>query len=808
MTTKALIEPTDYADRFSAGLREEHHHHLNYIVRRSGYQTSSGSAIYRQAIAGMRRVRELRNVLLALLLIGLSLMTFSCGSGVSGSDDAEARAGKMLARMTLDEKIGQMSQLFNGFYPDAEQLKQAVRDGRCGSLLNFFGTEQVNELQRVAMEESRLGIPLIIGRDVIHGYRTIFPIPLGMAASWDPEAVREAFRISAVEATSQGIKWTFAPMIDITWDPRWGRIAEGCGEDSYLASTLARAMVQGVQGDKLTDATSMAACAKHFVGYGFAEGGRDYNTTYISEPVLRNVVLKPFKAAKDAGVLTIMSAFNDLNGVPASANEFTLRKILREEWGFKGFVVSDWGSIPELVNHGYATDEKDAAAKAITAGVDMEMATTTYFDNIKTLLGEKKITMEQIDNAVRDILVVKYKMGLFENPYVDPAAAKMILDPSFLEHARKVARESTVMLKNDNGTLPLEADKITSVAVIGPLADAPRDQMGTWCPDGRAENSVTPLKAVRDLLGDAKVNYVPGLMYSRDRNRVQFSSAIDAARRSDVILFFAGEEWFLSGEGKSRGEINLPGAQGELISALAATGKPLVVVVMAGRPLAIGDELGEADALLYAWHGGTMAGPALVDLIFGKESPSGKLPVTFVKGAGQIPFYYYRNNTGRPPLEKSWTPIDQLTVQTAQSSIGYKSFLLDYGYTPLLPFGYGLSYTTFSYSDISLSSQVMTVGGSVTAKAIVTNSGKWDADEIVQLYVRDRVGSITRPIKELKGYRRIHLKQGETAVVEFTLTAEDLAFFNGKETVTEPGGFDVWIGPNSSEGLHAGFTIE
>lgn len=742
------------------------------------------------------------------LVVCLSLISYSCKKEDSGRDESLARAEKILAKMTLDEKIGQMSQLDIGFFMDAEQMKKAVRDGRCGSLLNFQGAAQVNEIQRIAMEESRLGIPLIIGRDVIHGYRTIFPIPLGMAASWNPEIVKQAFRISAVEASSQGIRWTFAPMIDITWDPRWGRIAEGCGEDPYLTSTLARAMVEGAQGDSLTDPTSIAACAKHYVGYGFAEGGRDYSTTYITEPVLRNVVLKPFKAAKDAGALTFMSAFNDLNGVPTSANEFTIRQILRDEWGFEGFVVSDWGSVPELINHGYATDNKDAAAKGINGGVEMEMATTTYFDNIKTLLEEKKITPMQIDDAVRNILRVKYQLGLFENPYVDPAAEKKILDPSFLEHARKVATQSTVMLKNDNGTLPLAADKITSVAVIGPLADAPRDQLGTWCFDGKAENSVTPLKALREQLGDNKVNYAQGLKYSRDKSTALFGAALAAARKSDAILFFAGEEWILSGEGQSRAEIDLPGAQSELISALAETGKPLVIIVMAGRPLAIGAELSEANALLYAWHGGTMAGPALADLILGKESPSGKLPVTLVKGEGQIPFYYYRNSTGRPATDGSWTPIDSIPVENPQSSLGYRSFHLDYGFTPILPFGYGLSYTTFKYSDLSLSTQVMELNGSMTVKAQVTNSGNRDADEIVQLYVRDRVGSITRPIKELKGYRRIHILKGESAKVEFILTSADLAFFNGKETLTEPGEFDVWVGPNSDEGLHADFIVE
>jgi beta-glucosidase len=758
-------------------------------------------------IFGGKNMKRFRQSVLAFIII-LSFMSISCRRGSNVSDEADMKAAKMVARMTLDEKIGQMSQLYDGFFSDSVKFRQALRDGRFGSLLNFFGAEKVNEAQRIAIGESRLGIPLMIGRDVIHGYRTIFPIPLGMAASWNPEAVKEAFRISAVEASTQGINWAFAPMIDITWDPRWGRIAEGCGEDPYLASTLAYAMVKGLQGDSLTDPTSVAACAKHYAGYGFSEAGRDYNTTYISEPVLRNVVLKPFKAAKDAGALTFMSGFNDLNGVPTSGNEFLLKQVLREEWGFDGFVVSDWASVLQLVDHGFAYDEKDAAAKGINAGVDMEMATLTYFENIKSLLDEKKITMEQIDNAVRNILRVKYKMGLFENPYVDPESDSVILDPAFLEHARKVARQSTVMLKNDNGTLPLSADKIRSVAVIGPLADAPRDQMGTWSFDGLPENSVTPLKAIRELLGEKKVNYVPGLKYSRDKNKDQFGAAVAAAGKSDATLLFIGEEWILSGEGQSRGNIDLPGAQSELLAVLAATGKPLVVIVMAGRPLAIGDELNDSDALLYAWHGGTMAGPALADLIFGKESPSGKLPVTFVKGEGQIPFYYYRNSTGRPASDATWTPIDSIPVENPQSSLGYESFHLDYGFTPLLPFGYGLSYTTFNYSDLTLSDESMSLTGSITVKARVTNSGEWDADEIVQLYIRDRVGSITRPIKELKGYRRIHIKKGETAEVEFIITAADLSFFNGRETVTEPGDFDVWVGPDSEQGLRTGFKVE
>jgi beta-glucosidase len=735
------------------------------------------------------------------------ILFVSCKNKAAEPDKIENRVNQLLSKMTLDEKIGQMTQIDPGFAGGEEQLKKSVRDGRYGSLLNLFGVEKVNEIQKIAMEESRQGIPLLIGRDVIHGYRTIFPIPLGMAASWNPEMVKKAYRISAIECSSQGIKWTFAPMIDITWDPRWGRIAEGCGEDPFLASTLSKAMVEGIQGDNLTDPTAVAACAKHYVGYGFSEAGRDYSTTYISEPVLRNVVLKPFKAAKDAGALTFMSGFNDLNGVPATGNEFTLRQILRNEWGFKGMVVSDWGSVSEMISHGFCANEKEAAFKALKAGVDMEMSSLTYAGNIKQLLKEGKIDQKLVDDAVKNILTVKFKLGLFENPYVQPDTQKQILNPEFLDHARKAARESAVLLKNKEKTLPL-SQKMHSVAVIGPLADSPRDQLGTWVFDGKAENSVTPLTAIREVLGADKVNYIKGLQYSRDKSKTDFSKALTVAKQSDAILFFGGEEWILSGEGQSRGEINLPGAQDDLINELARTGKPLIVVLMAGRPLAIGSVLEKADAVLYGWHGGSMAGPALADLIFGKESPSGKLPVTFVKGSGQIPFYYYHNNTGRPATAKNWTPMDSIPVVNPQSSLGYKSFHLDYGFTPLLPFGFGLSYTTFKYADLRLSSMSMSASGSINVSASVTNSGEMDADEIVQFYIRDRVGSITRPVKELKGFKRIAIAQGKSARVEFKLTAKELEFFNGKENVIEPGEFDVWIGPNSDEGLHGEFTIQ
>jgi beta-glucosidase len=739
-------------------------------------------------------------------LLVLSALFLSCSNKENKTDTIETRVNQLLDRMTLDEKIGQMTQIDPGFAGGEEQMKKSVRDGRYGSMLNLFGVEKVNELQKISVEESRLGIPLLIGRDVIHGYQTIFPIPLGMAASWNPEIVKKAYRISSIECSSQGIKWTFAPMIDITWDPRWGRIAEGCGEDPFLASSLSRAMVEGIQGESLTDPSAVAACAKHFVGYGFSEGGRDYSTTYISEPVLRNVVLKPFLAARDAGALTFMSGFNDLNGVPASGNEFTLKQILRKEWDFKGMVVSDWASVSEMISHGYCTNEKEAALKALKAGVDMEMSSLTYAGNIKALLQEGRIEQWVIDDAVRNILRVKYKLGLFENPYVSPDAQKQLLNPEFLDHAQKVARQSAVLLKNDQKTLPL-SQKIRSVAVLGPLADSPRDQLGTWVFDGKAENSVTPLAAIRELLGPEKVNFIKGLQYSRDKNRGEFAKALALAKQSDAILYFGGEEWILSGEGQSRGEINLPGAQEELIAELARSGKPLVVVIMAGRPLAVGKVAEMADALLYGWHGGTMAGPALADLIFGKESPSGKLPVTFVKGSGQIPFYYYHNQTGRPASEGSWTPMDSIPVVNPQSSLGYKSFHLDYGFTPLYPFGYGLSYTTFKYDGLKLSSMSMSTTGSIVVSANITNTGEMDGDEIVQFYIRDRVGSITRPVKELKGFQRVSIPQGMQKEIQFTLNANDLSFFNGKTQVVEPGEFDVWIGPNSAEGLHGEFNM-
>jgi beta-glucosidase len=739
------------------------------------------------------------------LLIFLMGIFPGCQKESESNSLLDAKIKALIREMTLDEKIGQMFQASDFHFSSDEDLKKAVKEGRVGSFLNIQGAEKVAEIQSIAKEESRLGIPLLFGRDVIHGYRTIFPIPLGMAASWDTALVKKAMRISAVEAASTGINWTFAPMIDITWDPRWGRIAETTGEDPFLTSQFAKAMVEGIQGD-LNDPTALAACAKHFVGYGMAEAGRDYNTTYIPEPLLRNVHLKPFEAARDAGALTFMSAFNDLNGVPTSGNAFTLKTILRNEWNYRGMVVSDWASIEEMILHGFATGKKHAAEIAVKAGVDMEMATTAYIENLKGLVEEGKISEELINERVANILRVKFKLGLFDKPVENTTLiSDTLLAGSHLEHARVLARNSMVLLKNSNQILPLSKD-IGSLAVIGPLADAPHDQMGTWVFDGSEEDSQTPKTTFRNLLGD-RMHFAAGLEYSRDKSEKEFGAALTAARSSDAILFFAGEESILSGEANSRGIIDLPGKQTALIRELKKTGKPLILIVMAGRPLAIQQELEMADVVLYAWHPGTMAGPAIADLVFGDYSPTGKLPVTFVKGAGQIPLYHYRKNTGRPASDSDVIHIDDIPRNSRQLSLGFKSMHLDYGVEPLFPFGYGLSYTKFKYSNLTLSDKVLNLNKTISVSADVQNIGNFETDEIVQLYIRDRVGSITRPVKALKGFRKIRLTPGETKTVRFEIDPGELEFFNGEKYVTEPGEFDVWIGPNSAEGLHAQFEL-
>jgi beta-glucosidase len=717
----------------------------------------------------------------------------------------EEKALSLLAQMTLEEKIGQMSQVNGGGW----ELHQQVRNGQIGSVLNEVNVEEVNELQRLAVQESRLGIPLLIGRDVIHGFKTIFPIPLGQAASWDPAIVEQGAAIAAAEAASTGVNWTFAPMIDITRDPRWGRIAESLGEDPHLCGVLGAAMVKGFQGDQLSDQHSIAACAKHFVGYGAVEGGMDYNTANIPENELRNVYLPPFKQALDAGVATFMSSFSDLNGVPAAGNEFLMRQVLRAEWNFEGFVVSDWDAIRELVVHGFSANDCEAVLEATNAGINMEMASSLYKQHLPNLIAEGKVKETEIDALVYSILKLKFELGLFENPYTNPGSFPQLVNNEYRQAAKEAAQSSCVLLKNEQRVLPLAAGDMNSVAVIGPLADDGYEQLGTWVFDGEAHHSHTCLQAIHDLVGDnLEVRWAQGMQNSRCREQDGHEEAIQIAAESDVAIMFMGEESILSGEAHCRAEINLPGSQEALIEQVAATGTPVVLVIMAGRPLTLGSILDKVSAVLYAWHPGTMGGPAIAELLFGEAAPSGKLPVSFPRMVGQVPIYYARKNTGRPPSHDNITHIDEIDGRAEQTSLGMSAFHLDAGFTPLFPFGFGLSYTHFEYRDMERSEESIALGDTITLSATVQNCGERDAVEVVQLYIRDLAGNVTRPVRELKGFQRIALAAGESKRVSFAIHTDELAFHNRKmELVTEPGGFHAWIGGDSNAELWTEFEI-
>lgn len=737
----------------------------------------------------------------AVLLLGMA----SCVQKPENPEAAiEQKVDALLSQMTLKEKIGQMNQISS--YGNIEDMTELIKKGEIGSILNEVDPGRINALQRVAVKESRLGIPLLMARDVIHGFKTIFPIPLGQAASFDPQVAEDGARVAAIEASSVGIRWTFSPMIDVARDPRWGRIAEGCGEDTYLTSVMGAAMVKGYQGDSLNDPTAIAACPKHFVGYGAAEGGRDYNSTFIPERRLRNVYLPPFEAAAKAGAATFMTSFNDNDGIPSTGNTFILRNVLREEWGFDGIVVTDWASAAEMMNHGFAADEKEVAMKAVNAGVDMEMVSYTFVKELPRLVKEGKVQEATIDNAVRNILRIKYRLGLFDQPYVDENKQVMYA-PAHLDAARRAAVESAILLKNEKQVLPL-GNAIKTVAVIGPMADAPYEQMGTWVFDGEKSHTVTPLAAIRKQFGDKlQILYEPGLSYSRDRNTSDIAKAVSAASRADVILAFVGEEAILSGEAHCLADLNLQGAQSELIEAVAKTGKPLVTVVMAGRPLTIGKETELSDAVLYMFHPGTMGGSALADLLWGKAVPSGKTPVTFPKMVGQIPVYYAHNNTGRPATKKE-TLLDDIQVEAGQTSLGCTSFYMDAGFDPLFPFGYGLSYTTFAYSNIRLSATELKKDDVLTVTFDLENTGNYEGTEIAQLYVQDKVGSVTRPVKELKRFSRITLKPGEKKNVSFELPVSELAFWNiDMKHVVEAGDFNLWVAPDSQSGSPISFKV-
>ena len=733
---------------------------------------------------------KLMGLLLILALLTLTIPSFQASPSQA---DIEKKIDALLARMTLAEKLGQLQQLdgeSNGnFRPEHLEL---IRKGLLGATLNVRGAQRTNQLQRVAVEESRLKIPVLLGFDTIHGYRTIFPIPLAEASSWDPTLAQRSAGIAANESYSAGVRWTFAPMVDIARDPRWGRISEGSGEDPFLGAAFARARVLGFQGEDYSSPGKILACAKHWVAYGAAEGGRDYNTTEMSEYTLRSVYFPPFKAAVDAGVGTLMSAFNDLNGVPTSANPFTLTKVLRGEWKFDGFVVSDYTAVTELKNHGLAANDADAAQAALNAGVDMEMVGRLFNQNGAELLKEGKLSQATIDQAVRRILRVKFRLGLFENPYVDEKReATSLLTTENRAAAREIAGRSMVLLKNERDALPL-SKTIGSVAVIGPLADDRRAPLGWWSGDGKDEETVTPLAGIKaKVSSQTKVTYAKGCEIEGGTTD-GFASAVSAAQQSDFAVVFVGEAKEMVGEAASRSSLDLPGHQMDLVKAIKATGKPTAVVLINGRPLTVGWIAENVPAILEAWMGGTESGNAIADILFGDVNPGGKLPATFPRVVGQVPIYYNHMNTGRPP----------------ETNNRYTSKYLDVPWTPLFPFGYGMSYTQFQLSNLRLSAKQIRADGQVTVTVDVENTGRRAGDEVVQLYVRDVASSVTRPVRELKGFQRIALKRGERKPVEFRLTSAELGFYNRENHfVVEPGDFKVFVGTSSEGGLESVFTV-
>jgi beta-glucosidase len=733
-----------------------------------------------------------------IILCVYSSITLANGPG-NRSSAIERKIDSLLSMMTLEEKVGQLVQVSGNFNDGKtrntltpEQIEM-IRQGRVGSFLNVFGAAATREVQRIAIEESRLKVPLLFGFDVIHGYLTTFPIPLAEASTWDPAFIEKAERVAAVEATAAGIHWTFAPMVDIARDPRWGRIAEGAGEDPYLGSRIAAARVRGFQGSDLAAQSSLLACAKHFAGYGGAEGGRDYNTVDISERTLREVYLPPFKAAVDAGAGTLMSSFNEISGIPSTANVKLITNILRGEWGFDGFVVSDWNSVGELINHGVAADPAEAAVLGLKAGVDMDMESYCYQETLATAVHDGRVSESELKEAVRRILQAKFRLGLFDNPYKNCDVNREQEDILTGEHrriAREVAQRSIVLLKNEGHVLPLRKD-LKSVAVIGPLADDTATPLGPWKQNGRPEDVVSVLGGVKAKLSAGTLVFFAKGCEVEGSSEAAIKEAVEIARKVDAVIAVVGETADMSGEGASRSSLNLPGDQEELVKAMLAVGKPLVVVLMNGRPLAIPWLAANVPAIIETWFLGVECGNAVADVLFGDVNPSGKLPVTFPRAVGQLPVYYNHKNTGRP--------ADDHQRNTSR--------YIDLPSTPLYPFGYGLSYTSFSYSQLQLDSTIMKPGDSVVVSVVVKNTGNCQGEEVVQLYIRDEVGSVTRPVKELKAFQRISLTPGQSRQVSFTLTPEQLKFCDrSMRWSVEPGKFKVYVGPNSAEGLEGEFT--
>lgn len=725
----------------------------------------------------------------------------------------ETQVDSLLSLMTLEEKIGQMNQ-YNGFWDvtgpapsegDASMKYENLRKGLVGSMLNITGVEEVRKVQKIAVEESRLGIPLIIGFDMIHGMKTMSPVPLAEAASWDMEAIEASSRIGAREAAAMGVNWTFAPMVDVGRDARWGRVMEGSGEDPYLTALIAKARVQGYQGDDLSDPLTIAACVKHFAGYGFSESGRDYNTVDVGTTTLYNTILPPFKAALDAGARTFMNSFNDLNGIPATGNSFLQREILKGEWGFTGFVVSDWGSIGEMVPHRYAADGKDAALKAAKAGSDMDMESYLYIKHLKELVESGEIEESLIDDAVRRILRVKFELGLFEDPYRycnEELEKEIVGQADHQAGVLDIAKKSIVLLKNEGNLLPLQKSGL-KVAVIGALGSDKDSPLGSWRGLAETNSAVSVLEGLQaypgntyryakgaDLVLEQPVFLKEVKINSSDRSG--FAEAIQAARSSDIVLAVMGENGFQSGEARSRSEIGLPGLQQELLEELVKANKKIILVSMSGRPLDLSWADQNIPAIVQAWHLGSQSGNAIAQVIFGDYNPSGKLPMSFPRSVGQLPIYYNQKSTGRP--------------DDPGSDIVFWSHFADVKNDALYPFGHGLSYTSFSYGDLKTEKSA---DGVVDVSITLTNSGAIAGEEVVQLYLKDHVASITRPIKELKGFQKISLNPGEQKTLQFKLTDAELGFFDGTgKFIVEPGTFTLWVGGSSSADLSTEFTLD
>lgn len=726
---------------------------------------------------------------------------------------------ELMAKMTLEEKIGQLNLPVSGDITTGQasstDIANQIRKGRVGGLFNIKTAQKIAEVQKIAVEESRLGIPLIFGMDVIHGYKTTFPIPLGLSCTWNMEAVKRSARIAAQEASADGICWTFSPMVDLSRDPRWGRVSEGNGEDPYLSGEIAKAMVRGYQGSDLTKDNTLMACVKHFALYGAAEGGRDYNTVDMSRQTMYNFYFPPFKAAVDAGVGSVMASFNEVDGIPATANHWLMTEVLRNQWGFNGFIVTDYTGINEMIEHGMG-DLQTVSTLALKAGIDMDMVGEGFLTTLGKSLKEGKVTEKEIDQACRRVLEAKFKLGLFEHPYQYcdvKRAEKEVFTPENRQQACAIAAESFVLLKNESQLLPLKKDQ--KIALIGPLGNNRLNMAGTWSVATDFDQAISVLDGmqavagkpelitwakgsniVRDSALEARVSIFGKDTYRDKRSDAEMiSEAVALALKSDVVVAAVGEAAEMSGESSSRADIGMPDVQQELLRALVGTGKPVVVVLFTGRPLTLTWEDANIPAILNVWFAGTEAGTAIADVLYGDAVPSGKLTTSFPRMVGQIPVYYNHKNTGRPLAEGAWFSK-------------FRSNYLDVPNDPLYPFGYGLSYTQFEYSDLKISNSSMQPTGTITVQVSLKNTGNYDGMEVVQLYIRDRVGSITRPVKELKDFKKVAVKKGQQALVEFTIDIEYLKFYNSNlEFVAEPGAFTVFVGGNSRDVLQADFQL-